>query len=138
MNTRLLTNQFWVLIIHSLMSFRTQQHQQQQLTKGYYCPLSLILAICPIPILLSSCLALTGDWTTDSHLNPAKWLEEIRLNENIILIRGEGIDRFLLPLLLDHHHQTLVKGVESLKNLNILIRGEEDDQHLLSLHQIIQ
>ena len=66
-------------------------------------------------------------------------LEETNLKENTDLERGEDIDLLLLPPLLDHHLQTLISVVESLKDPNNLIGREEEDRHLLLLlhHQII-
>ena len=76
------------------------------------------------------------DRTIDNYLILDMFLEETSLKENTDLERGEDIDNLLLPPLLDHHLQTLVSVVESLKDPNNLTGREEEDQHLLLHHQI--
>ena len=51
---------------------------------------------------------------------------EISLKENTNQGRGEDIDCLLLPPLLDHPLQILIREVKDLRDLNKLVRGEED------------
>ena len=112
------------------MNLRTQQIPREE----YYYPLSRTSAICPIPVLSLNHRTVTGDWTIDKHPVLDISLEETSRKENTNLRRGGDIDCLLLPPLLDHHLQTLVSAVESLKDPNNLIGREAEDRHLLLLH----
>ena len=69
---------------------------------------------------------------TDIYLKLGE-VGEICLKENTSLGRGEDIDRLLLPPLLAHPIQTLIREVKDLSGLYDLIRGKKDNRCRLFL-----
>ena len=102
--------------------------------KEFYYPLEPDLVICLIPVLLSNCLATTGDQTTNKlYTLPSLdvFPGGISLEVNINPRRGGNLDYPLHPPLLGLHLQILTKEAESHKDPNFLIRKGEEDIRLL-------